>query len=127
MIDRVILSALLFVYADATKRKVVFHKPERMAEPSIYNIDVEVEGVKSTVCVLQASQPRECIFIEFQPDQVETLLKKLWCSSWSTDTMKRDPTLPKGVHRQRGKYVAMVGGKRKFFADRETASIANIG
>ena len=80
--------------------------------------------------MLSASHPKDMLYVEFDDECISAVLAKLWSSEWDdSGSRKRNHALPKGVRRQRGKFVVKVSddlGKLslKFFQDAESAAAA---
>ena len=77
--------------------------------PHMISMDLETPAGTTTVWVLKYVHPRDALFVEFEPDQIEAVLYQLWSSDWSDGVgRKRDPTLPKGVWFHNKKYLVHV-------------------
>ncbi len=96
-------------------------------EHEILTIDIDDA---SSIQVLSASHPKDMLYVEFDEECISAVLAKLWSSEWDdSGSRKRNHALPKGVRRQRGKFVVKVSddlGKLslKFFQDAESAAAA---
>ena len=81
-----------------------------------------------TIVVVKHVGIRDKLFVEFTPEAITAVITVLWESEWGEPCYyKRDPTLPKGVRFQHGKYVVMVDGKNRWCKDLETAQLALSG
>ena len=81
-----------------------------------------------TIVVVKHVGIRDKLFVEFTPEAITAVITVLWESEWGDSCYyRRDPTLPKGVRVQDGKYVVIVDGKKRFCKDLETAQLALSG
>ena len=102
--------------------------------PHMLSMDLKTPAGTTTVWVLKYVHPRDALFVEFEPDQIEAVLYQLWSSDWSDGVgRKRDPTLPKGVWFHNKKYLVHVKdnvfGKMvsRSFSTLEDATAAMLG
>ena len=74
--------------------------------PQMISLDLTTPAGPTTVWVLKYVHPRDALFVEFEPDQIEAVLYLLWSSDCSESVgRKRGPALPKGVWFHQKKYI----------------------
>ena len=85
--------------------------------PRCVDVEVVVRDCPVVVCMLRHVHPRDNLMVEFIPEQIDAVLKVLIDADWGHGEhhTPRDYTLPKGVHRQGGKFmvVAIEDGKKR--------------